>query len=120
MEGKTTIQDVRSVVEKAKEKYESSSTETNARRYLRIFSARIMYYGQVFDMLSQHHPEYVALAWGSVKFVLMVGQASFCCAIVGCVEFCECLGETIFVAWEHEQGSPSPSLNTTDEQTGLG
>jgi hypothetical protein len=32
-----------------------------------------MYYGPVFDMLSQHHPEYVALAWGSVKFVLMVG-----------------------------------------------
>lgn len=31
-----------------------------------------MYYGGVLDALSQHHPEYVALAWGAVKFVLMV------------------------------------------------
>jgi hypothetical protein len=72
VEGKTTIQDVRSVVEKAKSKYESMSEEKNARRWLRTFSTRVMYYSPVFDMLSQHHPEYVALAWGSVKFVLMV------------------------------------------------
>ncbi|KAH8590413.1 hypothetical protein B0O99DRAFT_691622 [Bisporella sp. PMI_857] len=70
VEGKTTIQDIQSIVEKAKHKYESSE-ETNARRWLRTFSTRVMYYGPVFDMLSQHHPEYVALAWGSVKFVLM-------------------------------------------------
>jgi hypothetical protein len=31
-----------------------------------------MYYGQVLDMLAQHHPEYVSLAWGTLKFILMV------------------------------------------------
>jgi hypothetical protein len=30
-----------------------------------------MTYGQVLDVLSQHHPEYVALVWGVLKFVLM-------------------------------------------------
>jgi hypothetical protein len=35
-------------------------------------SCRIMYYGKVLDVLAQHHPEYVALAWGAMKLVLMV------------------------------------------------
>jgi len=76
VEDKTTIQEVRSVIEKAKSKYESASEDTNARRWLRTFSTRVIYYSPVFDMLSQHHPEYVALAWGSVKFVLMVSPVS--------------------------------------------
>ena len=33
-----------------------------------------MYYGKVLDMLAQHHPEYVALAWGTVKLVLTVSR----------------------------------------------
>jgi len=31
-----------------------------------------MYYGNIFDVLAQHHPEYVALAWGAMKFLLVV------------------------------------------------
>lgn len=31
-----------------------------------------MYYGRVFDTLAQHHPEYVALAWGTIKLVFVV------------------------------------------------
>jgi len=38
-----------------------------------------MYYGKVLDMLAQHHPEYVALAWGTVKLVLTVRLVSFLC-----------------------------------------
>ena len=68
----TKIEDINDSVNKAKEKYERLSKEKNVQRWLRAFSARIMYYGQVLDVLSQHHPEYVALAWGTVKFVLMV------------------------------------------------
>ena len=67
-----TIEDIKDSVNKAKEKYERLSKEKNVQRWLRAFSARIIYYGQVLDVLSQHHPEYVALAWGTVKFVLMV------------------------------------------------
>jgi hypothetical protein len=37
-----------------------------------------MYYGKVFDTLAQHHPEYVALAWGAVKLVLMVSKSPTC------------------------------------------
>ena len=31
-----------------------------------------MYYGQIMDMLAQHHPEYVSLGWGTFKFLFVV------------------------------------------------
>jgi hypothetical protein len=31
-----------------------------------------MFYSQVLDALAQHHPEYVALVWGTLKFLLVV------------------------------------------------
>ncbi|KAH3997541.1 hypothetical protein HBI13_109690 [Parastagonospora nodorum] len=56
----------------AKEKYRDASKDhTGTRAWLEKFSGRVIYYGKVFDALAQHHPEYVALAWGAVKFVLM-------------------------------------------------
>lgn len=66
-----SIDSVRTTVELAKEKY-ASKKHTRTRECLETFSSRLMYYGTVLDVLSQHHPEYVALAWGAVKFVFMV------------------------------------------------
>ena len=69
----TSIQDVLTIVEKSKQRYDDSSKEhTGARKWLEKLSDRIMYYGKVLDVLAQHHPEYVALAWGAVKLVLTV------------------------------------------------
>jgi hypothetical protein len=69
----TTMEDVRVVVEQAKTRYEyCSQSRKGLLKHLNKFSTRIMYFGQVLDILSQHHPEYVALAWGSLKFVFMV------------------------------------------------
>ena len=66
-----SIKEVRAAVEQAKQKYDDASKKhTGAREWLEKFSARLMYYGRVLDALAQHHPEYVALAWGTVKFVL--------------------------------------------------
>lgn len=68
-----TIDDIRITVQQAKEKYQEATKEhTAARAWLEKLSCRVMYYGKVFDTLAQHHPEYVALVWGAVKFVLMV------------------------------------------------
>jgi hypothetical protein len=61
------------VVETAKRKYdEKCKDHTGMRQSLEKISSRIMYYGKVLDVLAQHHPEYVALVWGAVKFVLVV------------------------------------------------
>lgn len=49
-----------------------SNPQCKARKWLVALSERITYYGQIFDVLVQHHPEYVSLAWGTFKFVFMV------------------------------------------------
>ena len=68
-----SVKDVLSVVETAKRKYDEKSKEhTGMRRSLEKISLRIMHYSKVLDTLAQHHPEYVALAWGAVKLVLTV------------------------------------------------
>jgi hypothetical protein len=74
------VKDIFSVVETAKKQYEDRSREhkhTGMRQSLERLSSRIMYYGKVMDTLAQHHPEYVALVWGAMKFVLTV-----CCNMV--------------------------------------
>ncbi|KAJ9623983.1 hypothetical protein H2203_005430 [Taxawa tesnikishii (nom. ined.)] len=72
LDGNTSMVDVASLVESKKAEYETSSEKRRViRKHFDMMSSRIMHYGQVMDMLSQHHPEYVALAWGTAKFVLM-------------------------------------------------
>lgn len=66
-----SIKEVHAAVEQAKRKYDDASKKhSGAREWLEKFSGRLMYYGRVLDALAQHHPEYVALAWGTMKFVL--------------------------------------------------
>jgi len=74
------MKDVFSVVENAKKDYEDKSKQdkhAEMRQSLERLSARIMYYGKVMDTLAQHHPEYVALVWGAMKFVLTVCHPKF-------------------------------------------
>jgi hypothetical protein len=64
-----------SAAQKAKKKYDDASNHySETRVWLEKCSSRVMYYGKIFDTLAQHHPEYVALAWGAVKLVLMASQ----------------------------------------------
>lgn len=71
-----SIQDVQDVVLEAKRMYETRSEQSKVRKWLSSFSSRFMYYSEVMDMLAQHHPEYVSLAWGTVKclFVLVLNH----------------------------------------------
>ncbi|KAF2195728.1 hypothetical protein K469DRAFT_17491 [Zopfia rhizophila CBS 207.26] len=67
-----TIDDVRAIVEQAKRHYDAKSQDrTKVLKYLEECSIRITYYGSVLDVLAQHHAEYVALAWGALKFILL-------------------------------------------------
>ena len=50
----------------------SGAQQCKARKWLVALSERVTYYGQIFDVLVQHHPEYVSLAWGTFKFVFTV------------------------------------------------
>lgn len=68
----TSLSDVLHVVNKAQKHYESKHT-SKAHRCITELSQRICYYGNIMDVLVQHHPEYVALAWGAMKMLFGVG-----------------------------------------------
>ena len=67
------------VVERAKQMYtKTAGKEGKAQQWITAFASRVTYYSDVLDMLAQHHPEYVALAWGAMKFVFVVCRL-LCC-----------------------------------------
>ncbi|KAI0551614.1 hypothetical protein F4679DRAFT_132729 [Xylaria curta] len=65
-----SIEDVISCIRNAEAKY-SSRPNGKAWKWVTRLSGKIMFYSQVLDVLAQHHPEYVSLAWGAFKFVLV-------------------------------------------------
>ena len=66
------IDDVLEAVAMAQAKYETKRKGSKVRERLAAVSSRVLYYGHVLDVLSQHHPEYVSLAWGTMKFLFVV------------------------------------------------
>ncbi|KAJ8112585.1 hypothetical protein OPT61_g5070 [Boeremia exigua] len=71
VQSQSTLEGVQDVVKRAMDKYNSSRGENETRTWLVKLSQRIHLYSSVLDVFAQHHPEYVALAWGSMKFLLM-------------------------------------------------
>ena len=67
-----TIADVQEQVTKAQERYNLRSKDSKIRKWLSRFSSGVLYYGQILDVLVQHHPEYVSLAWGTTKSLFVV------------------------------------------------
>jgi hypothetical protein len=72
---KNTVRDVQIAVLEAQKTYEVKTSKNKVQKWLRRLSARVMYYGGILDVLSQHHPEYVSLAWGAMKFVFIVSTS---------------------------------------------
>jgi hypothetical protein len=68
----TSLDDVHETVEAAHAKYEDPGNQSKARERLRRFSGTLLYYGNIMDVLVQHHPEYVSLVWGAMKFLFVV------------------------------------------------
>ncbi|KAI0160610.1 hypothetical protein GGR57DRAFT_388457 [Xylariaceae sp. FL1272] len=54
----------------AQERY-SNRRNVKASKWLIRLSEKVIFYSQVLDVVAQHHPEYVSLAWGAFKFVFM-------------------------------------------------
>lgn len=66
------MEDVKNEAMKSYYKYHSSHSKTKTRKWLVRFSETVAHYGSILDMLVQHHPEYVSLAWGTMKFLFSV------------------------------------------------
>jgi hypothetical protein len=68
---KACMADIISVLADLKQKYDNKP-ESKARKWLVIFSGKVIYYSTVLDVLVQQYPEYVSLAWGTMKFLFIV------------------------------------------------
>ena len=68
----SSLQDVLDAALAAKTHYQSKSSSIRLRECIAAFSARICRYGNVMDVLGQHHPEYVSLVWGAMKMLFGV------------------------------------------------
>jgi hypothetical protein len=73
----TSIGEITALVNDALEKYTGKSRYPRLRKWIQRASEKIHYYGNVLDVFVQHHPEYVALAWGLMKMVFLVSTLEF-------------------------------------------
>ncbi|CAN9147071.1 unnamed protein product [Alternaria alternata] len=67
-----SLNDLEIILNDARSKYEQQQEGKKVAKWLSQFSSRICHYGQIFDVLVQHHPEYVSLAWGAMKFLFIL------------------------------------------------
>jgi hypothetical protein len=54
----------------------SLSKSSKPRQWLASCAERVAFYGTIMNVMVQHHPEYVALAWGAFKFLFTVGPTA--------------------------------------------
>ncbi|CAN9091403.1 unnamed protein product [Alternaria alternata] len=66
------LNDLEIILNEARSKYEQQHEDKKIAKWLSQLSSRICHYGQIFDVLVQHHPEYVSLAWGAMKFLFVL------------------------------------------------
>ncbi|KAF4471594.1 hypothetical protein FALBO_1495 [Fusarium albosuccineum] len=72
--GSANIQDVQTLAHNSLTKYSDEQRFSNAKKWLHRIVSRVHHYSNIMDVLAQHHPEYVALAWGAMKLVLMAAH----------------------------------------------
>ena len=70
------MEDIQKCVSEAKATYDDHLKNTKVRKQLVRFSARVKHYGNIMDVMVAHHPEYVALAWGAMKFCFTVSNVA--------------------------------------------
>jgi hypothetical protein len=71
----SNLDDVLATVKVAEARYDLHRNKTSKlREGLSRFSKLLHHYANIIEVFVQHHPEYVALAWGAMKVVLVVSQ----------------------------------------------
>lgn len=66
------IEEIHTALQDAQSRYNKKiQNGFGFRKSIWEISSRILHYGKVLDVLAQHHPEYVSLAWGTMRFILI-------------------------------------------------
>lgn len=88
------MEEVQTTISDIQKQYEANVKYVKAGAVLHRFSAVVLHYGKVLDMLSQQHPEYVSLVWGSVKF-LLTGVLGHARLVAEYAEALVCIGDVL-------------------------
>ncbi|KAJ4983226.1 nacht domain protein [Stagonosporopsis vannaccii] len=67
-----SVAELETILNGIKVQYERRHDNNKIGRWLSRLSSRICHYGRIFDVLVQHHPEYVSLAWGAMKLLFVL------------------------------------------------
>jgi hypothetical protein len=70
----TSLKDVLDCVKGAQAEYETRKGRSKVRECLSNLAERVHHYGNIMDVLVQHHPEYVSLVWGAMKVLFVVSS----------------------------------------------
>lgn len=79
---KPTMETFLATLGQVQQTYSQSRHHDKARRWLNTFADRVVYYGNIIDVLVQHHPEYASLAWGLFKLIFVVRLLFFFLAVL--------------------------------------
>lgn len=71
-----TMDDLLHAVKDAQENFRQNRTGSAYGRYMNQLAEKIHYYGNIMDVLVQHHPEFTSLAWGAMKLLVGVSDLS--------------------------------------------
>ncbi|KAI1329013.1 hypothetical protein F5Y16DRAFT_367168 [Xylariaceae sp. FL0255] len=69
LDDQTSVEDIQQLVTDALKKYANKYQSQKTRKWLHKASETICHYGEVLDVFVEHHPEYVALVWGTMKLL---------------------------------------------------
>ncbi|KAI0452894.1 hypothetical protein F5B21DRAFT_316988 [Xylaria acuta] len=69
--GQGNVESVLASVVEARVAYEIRKGESKVREALVSFSEKVHHYSRITDVFVSHHPEYVALAYGAIKFLFV-------------------------------------------------
>ncbi|KAK2006376.1 hypothetical protein LZ32DRAFT_570350, partial [Colletotrichum eremochloae] len=65
--GSSSMEDLQGMVATIIARYETAKASSKTRTWLQKTCEIICHYGTILDVFVQHHPEYVALVWGTMK-----------------------------------------------------
>jgi len=68
----TSMKELVEIITTTKLRYDNKHKDQKASKWLTKIATRVRFYGNIVDVLAQHHPEYVSLAWGAFKLLFVV------------------------------------------------
>lgn len=71
-----SMHDALEAINSSRDLYETKDAKSKTKKWLRLLSSRVVYYGFILNAIAQYDPQHVALIWGAMRFAFTVGILS--------------------------------------------